>query len=167
IVREGKEVVRAQASLTAKVVTADLKQETVVLDRDIPSAYVAGGRAFTAEAPIDLGFQARSIEGRTLTLQDQSLIRGRFQLEKLDAGSLVGVPNPAFCVYRPDGWVYAADGTTALGRVKCEAGRKIELVKPFPVAELRFDAKAKQSADLWLADLGPGDMLTFFDSAGK
>ncbi|MDD3117847.1 MAG: heparinase II/III family protein [Victivallales bacterium] len=167
IVRDGKDVVRAHAPLTAKVTAADLKRETVVLNRDIPSAYVAGGRAFMAGAPIDLGFQARSIEGKTLTLQDQSLIRGRFQLEKLGGRSLVGVPNPALCVYRPNGWIYAADGTTALGRVKCENNRKLKLVKPFPVAKLHFNAKAKKSADLWLADLGPGDTLTFFDSAGK
>ncbi|MDD3118948.1 MAG: heparinase II/III family protein, partial [Victivallales bacterium] len=84
IVRDGKALVRAWASLTATVTAADLKRETIDLDRDIPPSYVAGGRAFTAGPPIDLGFQARSIEGRQLTLQDQSLIRGRFQLEQFN-----------------------------------------------------------------------------------
>ncbi|MDD3118947.1 MAG: heparinase II/III family protein [Victivallales bacterium] len=167
IVRDGKDIVRALAALTAKVVTADLKQETVVLDRDIPSAYVAGGRAFTAGPPIDLGFQARSIEGKTLTLQDQSLIRGRFQLEQFNPGTMTAVPNPALCVYRPNGWIYAADGTTALGRMTGQGKRQITLVRPFRIDALHFNVGAKKSADLWLADLGPGDTLTFFDSAGK
>ncbi|MDD3118535.1 MAG: hypothetical protein PHQ27_05115, partial [Victivallales bacterium] len=86
--------------------------------------------------------------------------------EQCNPDTMAAVPNPAWCVYRPNGWIYAADGKTALGRMTGQGNRKIQLVRPFRVEALHFNAPAKKSADLWLADLGPGDTLTFFDSAG-
>lgn len=112
----------------AKVRSLDLTKETVTFDRVIPAEFV--GTTFRIG---DYAYTAEKIDGATVHLREQSMIRGRFRMVN-------GKPVPTPVLAAPGMAVYAADRTTYLGR--------------HPI-------KTSPADDLWLAECGPGDAAVF------
>ena len=125
-------------TFAAKVVSVDLAAETVTFDREIPEEFA--GTVFRIGA---YAYAAGRIDGRTVHLADQSMIRGRFRM-------VSGKPVPALPLARPGQALYAADRKTCLGR--------------YPVKD---PAKYGADADLWLAECGPGDTAVFTAKAAR
>ena len=115
-------------TFAAEVRSLDLVNETVTFDRAIPAEFAGttfriGDHAYTAE----------KIDGATVHLREQSMIRGRFRMVN-------GKPVPTPVLATPGMAVYAADRKTYLGR---------------------HPLKTSSADDLWLAECGPGDPAVF------
>ena len=108
----------------AEVRSLDLANETVTFDRAIPAEFA--GTTFRIG---DYAYTAEKIDGATVHLREQSMIRGRFRMVN-------GKPVPTPVLAAPGMAVYAVDRKTYLGR---------------------HPLKTSSADDLWLAECGPGD----------
>ncbi|MBQ9366678.1 MAG: heparinase II/III family protein, partial [Victivallales bacterium] len=140
----GKIIEQLANDFTAKVENVDLFKETITLDRDVPSELA--GRMFRVG---DYAYIAESINGRTIKLQDQSTIRGRFRLlSHLKGKTTEGVAQPPIALARTGMSIFTSTG---------EFFSRLEKEKAVVKSEKPFEL----NIDYWVSECGPGDEVCF------
>ncbi len=161
IARDGKAIVEARPAFTAKIAALDLTCETITLDRPLPDA-ATPGRFFTVLPGVPGGWHgayrvgAVGADRRTVTLLDQSAIRGHFRFPVFSPKRRSGVPVPGLPLVKDGMTIFAADAKTPLGRVKRPDKDRVAV-----------DGKAAipSNQDLWIGEIAPGDTFHFTDFA--
>ena len=148
ILYQGKALATSGKDFTAKVVKVDLFKETITLDKEAP-ADLAGRLVRVGR----YAYIADKVEGKTITLRDQSPIRGRFRFAKYeDSSKKVGralsgpvLAQSGMCVYSPT------------GKYLCRMERNGRILKA--------ECELELNKDYWISECGDGDKVVFPSSA--
>ncbi|MBR4221786.1 MAG: hypothetical protein IKR81_11555, partial [Victivallales bacterium] len=144
ITYKGKTLEQPEKDFTAKVEGVDLFNETITLDKEVPSQLI--GRMFRVG---DYAYIADNIDGKTIKLQDQSTIRGRFRiLSHFKGKTTEGIAQPPIALARTGMSLFSATG---------EFVSHLEAVKSFVKSEKPFEL----NIDYWVSECGLGDEACF------
>lgn len=140
---KGRTVVSAGVPFEATISEVLLEDESIVLDRDIPEEMA--GRMFRVGS---YAYRISAVDGRKLSLLDQSMLRGRGRILKYasedhKSGQILPAPMLAangMALYKGD------DKATFVSRPTSLAGGKVV-----------SDTKLELGRDYWISECTPGD----------
>ncbi|MBQ9367361.1 MAG: heparinase II/III family protein [Victivallales bacterium] len=148
ILYQGKTLAASGKAFTAKVKKVDLFKETITLDREAPANLA--GRHFTVGR---YAYIADKVEGSTITIRDQSPIRGRFCFTKYaDATKKAGIAMPSPTLAQSGMAVYSPQGEYVC---RMEFDGKV----------LKAESKLDLNKNYWISECGNGDKVVFPASA--